>query len=281
MSAADELMGERFSLACLDRGPATPDSKRLRTRLSGYFNDSAGQIGPHLVSAVKTELGVEVPMMAMGYDWDRFLTQCEIRDLLDFITLVWRYFTGMRLRQSAAEWLAFVRRAITEENLSYRVDDQGGVRFAVDSEFARGQAAVIGLLNDARYAAVRHSVEECNKALDQTTPDTLKAVRSIYDAQETLFKQTFTQAKLIGSGEIEKFVVAKLQSLYVGRELEATKLYVSSWKKWVDAMQQYRHADGAQEPNPPPNDLAIAVTSAGMGHLRWFLAVADKLRGAA
>ncbi len=272
-------IGQRFSLTYLDRGQPMPDSDRFRRRTTRYFEDHVAQYtGDKVAALIEREAGVDVPTGYDSYLWSEFLEKCDVRDLLDTITFTWQAL-GAREGGSrdAGQWHAFVKRAVEEENLGYTIDAKCGVHFSVDREFSFAQGAAIKGLGDTRYGAVRHAFQECTKAMDSPAPDTLKAVRSIYDAQETLFK-LMTDLSRLGDTEIEKALTPKLEAFYSNAALNATKQWVQSWRKWVIALQHYRHADGVEEPAPPPIELAVALISAGTAQLRWLLDFDTRLR---
>lgn len=198
---------------------------------------------------------------------------------MDLITIVTQIAARPIHRHLFNNWIEFVRRALAEENLCYSVDDQGGVHFAVDQEFAHSRMTTVRRLGDSRLGAVRHAFESSADALDQPSPDTLKAVRAIYDAQETLFKLMFPNASRLGPAEIKSHLMPRLPDIHPnGAALEASKQLLNSWSDWVVALQQYRHADRTAEPSPPPTDLAVALISTGTDFLRWLLDIETSLR---
>jgi hypothetical protein len=52
--------------------------------------------------------------------------------------------------------------------------------------------------------------------------------------------------------------------------------FARSLAEWVNGVHFYRHAQTGTEPVQPPLDLAIALTSQGMGFLRWLAGLAAK-----
>jgi hypothetical protein len=91
----DVPQGARFSRVYLDRGEPTPDSKRMRRRLAGLVDEF-----PELRSlspVVARELGIDVPWGPRGPNpnWAKFLEQCDLRDVLDFVTVAFRHLEGI------------------------------------------------------------------------------------------------------------------------------------------------------------------------------------------
>src|SRR5471032_1250970 len=89
--------------------------------------------------------------------------------------------------------------------------------FAVDGEFEQSRAATVAGLGKAKYAAALIAFNRAMKALDGHPPDTLTAVRGLFEANEGVFKQMFPgKAKLLGSTEIEKQLRPLVGEAYSG-----------------------------------------------------------------
>jgi hypothetical protein len=82
----------------------------------------------------------------------------------------------------AREWRLAVQRVFKEENVTYRIDSEGGVHFYVDEEFAVSNAATIAALQPDRYANARHAFESRQASLRKVPPDGKGAVRGWIDA---------------------------------------------------------------------------------------------------
>lgn len=164
MSDDTTPIGQRYSHVYMKRGEPQQDSQRMRRRLAeliGYFGDLDEEFPRTLTS----ELGIDVPAHAGvmgGANWPKFLRDCELQDLLDFITLAYRYLvarTGARF-SPASNWCQQVQRIFVEENVHYSVDQQGGVHFRFDEEFEHNRAATIASVQGPRYRAALTEFEK-------------------------------------------------------------------------------------------------------------------------
>jgi hypothetical protein len=83
-------IGKRFSHVYLERREPVPDSQRMRTRVHALFRRlkfHETDIGA--AEVIERKLGIAVPHTEWGYNFDRWFAQCELRDLLDAITVLW------------------------------------------------------------------------------------------------------------------------------------------------------------------------------------------------
>jgi hypothetical protein len=178
--------GRRFSQVYLSGGEGLPDSDRARIRV-GRLIESIGLSSYELAEAFQSELGVTVPWGPGGPMVQTFIQNCELRDFLDAITIV--YSTSTQNVRSRAGWLPECRRIFSEERLRYIIDDAGGVRrFSVDHQFeADVQTTLQGLGHPALKAALAGH-EHCLEAMSEFPPHGNTAIRSIFDAVETVFK---------------------------------------------------------------------------------------------
>jgi hypothetical protein len=117
-----------------------------------------------LPSLVPRELGVDFVWSGHGANWPAFLKQIDVCDLLDLITLTYRFLTakkrfGMRNPSANERWVAEMRRIFEEENFGYTVDDAGGVHYRLDEEFARN---LLGLLPRCSPKMRRDGSQSCS-----------------------------------------------------------------------------------------------------------------------
>jgi hypothetical protein len=283
--ADQQQLGQRFSQVYLERGLAGRDSSRFRERLAAYHSESLSkEIGNHAVaSTIRRELGVKVTGI-YDYDFDKFWRECTVRDLLDSITIVWNLARNRRHTSGelADRWLHFVRRALAEENLGYRVDDQGGVHYFVDEEFERNRVATLSVLGAAKYRAVLDAFESAHRHLDSDPPDTKASVRSAFEAMEIL-------AKLIAGGRIARLgppeveqVLKPLARAAYGSDAvasDAANQLLNGLSDWINAAQPYRHGQAVQEPTAPPIELAVSMLSMGATYLRWLIELSQASNG--
>jgi hypothetical protein len=156
-------------------------------------------------------------------------------------------------------------------NVHYDVDDQGGVPFYLDEEFARNRAATIAALQSARYANVLHSFEGGLVDLSQVPPDGKGAIRATFAAVEGLFRLIFPNQPRLGAKESD-VIGPLLQAAHAGDNVahRASGTVLNSFKEWVDAAHFYRHEQGKEGVAQPPLTLAVYLTSTGASHLRWL-----------
>lgn len=177
----------------------------------------------------------------------------------------------------ATLWLKFVKRALAEENLGYRVDDRGGIHPLVDVEFEAQRVAVIQVLSAERYRATLEAFEGAHEALERDPPDTKEAVRDVFGAIENLFKlMAGGKSPRLASAEVKKHLPAMLDGHYTDNTARsAAGRMMDSLCDWVDGAHWYRHEQGQPDPAPPPIHLCVTIMSTGAGYLRW-LAEIDK-----
>ena len=83
--------------------------------------------------ALQSELGVEVPAGANELSVSEFFKRASMSDVLDAVTIMSDCLATPqnRAHRRDALWREFVSRAISEENLGYRLDPRGGVHYLV------------------------------------------------------------------------------------------------------------------------------------------------------
>lgn len=274
MSQDQPPQGQRFSHLYLDRREPTQDSARMRRRIAASIRSGTfDNLGP----LAEQELGVDIPWHGSHRDWVSFLAKCDLRDALDLVTITFRYLFALQHiggvhKDAPARWLSEIGRILAEENVHYRVDDQGGIHFHFDEEFARNRASTIGVLQAARYANSLHAFEEGMAMLAGVPPNGKGAIRAVFAATEAVFKLILPAAPRLGAAELGGLEPV-LQRLYPsGNTARRSSLkMLSSFKDWVDAAHFYRHEQGApDEVAQPPLNLAVYLVSSGASHLRWL-----------
>ena len=89
---------------------------------------------------------------------------------------------------------------------------------------------------------------------------------------EEIFKLMFaSKASRLGTSEIDKCLRPFVSSRYQAPPLNAVNKLVSSFADWVDGMHTYRHAQGVEDPSPPPLDVALLIMGEGSSFLRWLI----------
>ena len=271
------IEGKRFSQVYIDKGTSVSDSVRMRNRISAVYWDLLHSDSSDIVELIHRETGAKVPFLGNAFILTQFFEKCEIRDLLDSITIIFQYFFVSRGNPTKAkQWHQFVSRVFKEENVGYRLDEKGGVHFYIDEEFERNRSTLITVLTS--QPAVKEAVERAYSFLDQDPPDTASAVRSIFEALEILYKHIVkAEGKdRLNSTGVQKKLKPILQQSLVNNQVasKAVDHLMDGLCDWIDAGHMYRHGQKLEEPSPPPLDYAVLFISQGSSYLRYLLPLA-------
>lgn len=264
--------GQRFSHNYIARGEPATDSERMRRRLQANLPEMV-DIAPFL----ERKLGVAVGARyysnrgAVGVDTD-FFVSCQLRDALDAITLIYQFLCYEREQTVANRWRDEVTGVFKEENVRYRLDDECGVHFHVDSAFEGTLAASIAALDGPRYANALHRFEQAMGSMDATPPDLKTSIWSTFAAAEGLFKVMFKEATRLTASDAERYLGPVVGRIYKEdiTAVRAGQKMLASLKDWIDACHFYRHEQGIEEPVQPPISAAILMISQGAGFIRWL-----------
>ncbi|MGO7297398.1 hypothetical protein ACC677_08635 [Rhizobium ruizarguesonis] len=273
----DQPEGQRFSQVYLRRSDLLSDSERMRNRIAvaiveiGDHTDDLRNFGQR----IGREQGVMLGPTNYAHHWQPILKAMDIRDVLDSITSIYNSisgYDGARQTQRRKLFLENCRRIFDEEQVRYRIDDKGGVHFAVDQEFEAARISTIIGLGASRYNGVRALYDEAFAALDRTPPDGKAALRSAFFATESLFRLIFPTAHQLSSSEVQKHLEPLVHRLYANQKpaINLAQKLVASLRDWIDGAHFYRHEPGDEEPAQPPLELAIYMVSEAGGHLRWL-----------
>jgi hypothetical protein len=248
--------GARFSYVYLDRGEPTQDSVRMRRRIGSQIYEFK-PLAEHLAAEVRREIGIKVPYPV---SWPDFLQGVQLRDVLDLITVAFRVLQARNYGRSADHWLGVTQRIFQEENVHYRLDDQGGVHFHFDEEFSRNLAAAIAVLQGGRYQNALHAFEGAMAALAKVPPDGKAAIRGGFSAAESVFRLVLPNAPRLGAAELDG-LTPLIQRIYAQDDTarRSSAKMLSSFKDWVDAAHFYRHEEGVEEVAQPPLGLARII----------------------
>ena len=275
MSKVVPLHSQLFSRLYLEKGKPQPDSERFRIRVAAQLKKTSFNTA-QVARLVAEELGVNFPQSASSsrkeYYVDTFVRKSEVRDLLDFITLVSQNLQSDNQSAARQVFTDFIERAMREEGLGYRIDQAGGVHFYIDEEFERSRVSILLGLSGAEYLAAREAFQDAHKAL--LASDTLSAVRRSFDAVENVFKVRFGVPRL-GASEIKSKLAPRLSAEYSGRVADAASRLSASFAEWTNAAHQFRHAPGEADPSPPPLDIAVVMVASAATNLRWLLGLPD------
>ena len=270
MSHVERPQGKKFSQVYLQRGTPVADSKRMRARIATLFYVLKLDEKCELPDLIQLRQGIKVPS---GFDvrlWGKFFDQCELQDIMDCITLIYRNLDG----QKAEIWLREIRLILQEENVHYSVDEQGGIHLTIDAEFAGTQAATIGALREPRHAAALMAYNNALKSLDEAPPDSEGAIRHVFEALENVFMLMFPSAARLGQQEIRRYLVPFINEcdLADGVAVRIAQKMASSLGEWAEGAQQYRHGSRMEDSPSVPLELAVLIVSSGSSFLRWIAA---------
>ena len=164
-------------------------------------------------------------------------------------------------------------RIFEQENVSYRVDKQGGVHFLHDEEFVHTLHATIAGLSDPRYANSLDRFESGISAINGATPDGKTGIRNVFEATEGLFRLMFSRAPRLTADQVG-VLEPILQRRYAkdGTAAGASAKILASFKDWIEACHFYRHEPGKpDEIAQPPLEIAIHLMSLGAAFIRLLI----------
>jgi hypothetical protein len=251
-----------------------PDSERARHRVGALLREPAfqGHI-ERLAAYVSRDLGIPIPGDGkVPSCWHQFIRECRTADFLDTVTVVYRYLFWHVSEPTANWWRQSVRKIFGDENLTYEVDDVGGVHPRVDQEFQRNMAAAIAGLQSDRYQDVCHLLARVAGNLNAEPPNYKLAWQATWSAVEALFGLMFPNVRLTAH-EIEHRMPILIERAYQGDPAaqRAGRSMMIALQEWVEASNIYRRQPGGAECAPPPADLAILSISSGASLLRWLV----------
>ncbi|MFM0328151.1 hypothetical protein [Paraburkholderia strydomiana] len=281
-------LGQRFSHAYQDRGTPQDDSAHFRGRLIAYMNSRFSDQKFELCSYLAVETGFVSQYAYLN--WEAAIGTLNTVQLLDLITLVWRFYAARdnlsrRLSPSSIprasdEWLTFVGRSLAEENLGYRVDAHCGVHYLVDDEFEHSRIATLRMLANPRYSAVKQAFEDAHDFLSPSSTDTKAAVRSVFEAMEILARlmvETKNLNKYCAQNQLKKAAIAALATdPATNGVLSAT---FDALGCWIDGIHLYRHGQSTQDPIAPPIELTVHILGTAASYIRLLIDIDQKKTG--
>lgn len=283
--------GQRFSLTYLSQSDPVNDSDTMRYRLAKLLGKDKYQPrkrkktygrgiseyvpDPSIIHAlVEEEIGVQFTTAANGRiyaSWELFLRKIPAHKVLDTITVTYK---GMVDGGRQDDFIGQANRIFREENIAYEVDEEGGVHPVIDSVYAATkQSAILGM-SEPRYALSLARVDEVDAALMASPPNYIQAIRSVFGANENLFKLMFDAHRLDQRGAQDN-IGRLLQANYANHPTmqRSSAQILKSFGGWIDAAHHYRHEEGAEELSQPADELAIVLISEGMSFVRWLVAI--------
>lgn len=278
MSSEKIPEGQLFTHVYCERGTPLQDSEQFRRRIGKFCKYLTSEYNFKLAEWLEQETGLVIGWVAYERDIIGLFSNAEIKIMLNSITLVWRFLiadiANKYTKLDAQKWYGFVKRALSEENMGYQLDEYCGVHYLIDKEFEINRISAIRCLQDPKYTTVIVAFEDAHRHLDSNPPDTKAAVRSLFESIEILVKQMTNTNRLN-----KRIVKERLKEIAVGIcETDTTAQEVvthlfDGFAEWVDGMHNYRHGQDSPEPVAPPMDLAVYIFSSGTSFLRWLVEI--------
>ncbi|NNU81138.1 hypothetical protein HMH01_11900 [Halovulum dunhuangense] len=278
--------GVRFSFNYINYPELLEDSERMRRRLGAHIYSifsfwmgiKSVDLRP-LRDIIEYRMGISLPTYKASERsyWVEQVCKLGLGDVLDLITIVHDDICFKEknnyIRVGAREaFLEGVSRIFEEERVRYRVDKLGGVHFSVDAAFEQVRVSAIRALSTDRYDSVLQYLNQSYKSLDCVPLDTKGSIRSIFYANEILFKYIFPRAIRLGSSEVEKNLRPIVNKKYSGLKPDnkVAQSQVSQYKEWVEGAHNYRHEQGEGSQPDAPVEIAVHYVSSGAAWLRWL-----------
>jgi hypothetical protein len=202
----DPAPGARFSHVYGDRGEPAEDSMRMRHRI-GAAIAASDLLNKGMMAVIEREIGIAAPYTK---SWTTFLKEIELKDVLDLVTVTanfLRRWTGSGEGMAQA-WLASIDRIFREENVHYRIEPKGGVRFYIDEAFSRSRASAVAAISGARHANALGEFEKGMAALAQAPPDGKGAIRGVFSAVECIFSTCLAKGTSSWRRRARRFVAS-------------------------------------------------------------------------
>jgi len=256
-----------FIYRYMDRSMPRRDSPRFRIRVSAAFpreDDAKSKVWTRL----RAEAGIEVETTQWAILWDDFFEQAPIEEVLTSITLTYHVLRGTGVRRSE-EYLKAIASALTDEQMGFRIDAHGVIHFAVDEVFEGERVAALASLDNPVMASARQAYESVFRHLDHHPPDTLSAVRAMFEAVEIVAKQLCPPHKNLHVNLCRTELRQRCLAVVNGNAVESRvwEGMFSGMAEWVSALHNYRHGQ-PETTAAPTTALTIYVVSSGTAYLR-------------
>lgn len=263
----DPKEGALFRLNYLRSSQKLPESDRARKRIYLLYKDHVDDEGTRMafVHRVERQLGVDFPIGAYQYQDERFWKKCELGDFLSAITIF------LKLRPSA---LSKARNILEEEDLHYRIDDQGGVHYLVDNDFHQLSESTLAGLSDQRFGAARAALQKGLKALAPERQSGKGLIQGVFEAVESTF------LVIIGPGNsnrLNKQTAEKhLRPILLHRYKDVPEVndkvtrMLEVFYAYVNDAHPYRHGAPLDQEHEAPLEMAILSATNGMGYIRFL-----------
>lgn len=277
-SAEERPVGELYSRLYLRSGAPEQDNSALRVRLGAFVEKMFWNDRNNLADHFSIMAGYKVPYSG-GFRFDRFFEESAIEDILNAVTLIWRFLNdvyavqGRQVSEPAETWRNFVADVFREENLAYSIDGRSGVHYLVDEEYERNRLSALSCLQAKKYGAVRDALEDANKHLDAQPPETKASVRSSFEALESLYrvmtgrpKETLTRARF--NAVLAPLIAAAAADAL---EREAASKAIHGIGVFIEGVHPYRHGQTGKRAVQPSFAMAVYVLSSVSAAIRWVV----------
>lgn len=271
----NQLIGQLFTHVYRDRGGAANDSPKFRRQLQAHFSDGMNDNDHYELSTyIARHSGISVTNRAGYVRFNDYLLACPIDELLDCITLIYRFVVTKLGQRPAAGWLERVQYSFDTHNLAYRVDEKGGVHHKIDTAFDNSRALILTCLSGSKFVAAHDEIQKAFDFLTQQPQDTKMAVVNTFLAAENIFKIVVGANNGLTGPEVKRLLMPIVQKQYSQLDnatKQATGSMVNSFASWSDACHPYRHGQRDVEIVAPPIGVAIALVTMGGDFIRWLV----------
>jgi|GEM_PF-994955 len=282
--------GQIFSINYLRPAEPVSDSIRFRVRLGHFIAEYASDDYSELGRYIGRNLGVRIPLQG-AYSFKEWFEKAKLRDVLDVITIVWRFYDyrskpipGFRRQDNVMEkhrniWHKTVSSSFWDEALAYRLDNKCGVHYLVDQEFEFVRAASVTALGEARYRNVHDALDKAYAFLDREIIDTKSSARSAFEALEILAKLIYPEAQSLG----KKMIIERLKPLVLQDSVDAPHekmagAILDSLAEFVNGVHYYRHGQPEENIVEPPLNVAVYILSQVSNAIRFLIPVDKKIQ---
>lgn len=276
--SSNRPLGKLFSEVYREKGVPVSDNKKFRVQLSGFFSQVFHyRVHYSLYTYLKTQAGIEVPYLS-GYEtvyrFEEFILGCPVDELLDCITHFARFANRMDEPKAKERWISQVQFAFDTQNISYAMDDEGGVHHRIDAAYKHSKTLTLTCLSASNFAAAHEEIEKAFDFLTQRPPDNKMAVVNAFLAAENVFKITIGAKNGLTKAEAMTSLTPLVQKIYAEQgeaTRQATGRLVSSFASWADACHPYRHGQHDEKVIAPPDEVAITLVTVAADYIRWLV----------
>jgi len=217
---------------------------------------------------LRAEAGIQVETSQWGVYWQEFFRKAPMNEVLTSITVTFGVLRGHGVNRSK-QYLAAIARALADEHMGFRIDDNGIIHYAVDEVFEGERSSTLAVLNAPVLAVSRCAYEAAYQYLDQRPPDTKAAVRSIFEAIEIVARQLNPKSRNLHANLCRETLRDQYLTACQGDavEMRVWAGMFDSMALWVQAMHEYRHGQ-VDNIAPPSEEFAVYILSSGSAYLR-------------